>query len=1129
MRVRLAPLIRLLPIGLLLCLVFSPITPARAATTYYVAAGSSGNGSSANPFGTIQQCATVAVAGDTCVIRSGIYRETVTPNSGVTFQPDTSATVTVSGADPVGGWTQHSGNIYRASVALNSNLKANQVFVGETMQLLARWPNTSVTASLLQPNWATAGAGSALGVINDASMPNIDWSGAIVRVFGGTNPYANQTGTVTSSSSGQVRFDTPNWNSCPMLCSAPGARYILIGKLAALDSPGEWFYDAGAQQLYLWSSAGGVPSNVTVKQRDYAFDLRGRSNVTIQGLNLFASTIVMDDASRNNVIDGVRAKFLSHFDYFGGNILDTRDTGIILKGSGHIVRNSVLEYSAGNGVLLGGNGSTVTNNLIHDMGYAGNYATAITVPTENNPSGHTITNNTIYNTGRDGISISWYGTQGNTVQNVNIAYNRIYNYARTASDAGGIYACCYLAASNSTIHHNWIYGSQIIDGLFPSSGIYIDDYSGGFDIYQNVVWDTKGIGIVVKESASRHLVTNNTLIRSQMGDRGAGLPRGIAVLGSSVASGTRIENNKTTNEVFATYSGAAIPNLTVSGNGPNATGANEGINATVGCNLSGCSGDSPLAFGERAFSATRKIEAESFLGGDQSTLSMLFDRIGVNAPVNDVVLRYPNVDFGSGVSSFSYNVGVNSSYAGGKVEVRIDSASGTLLGTLTIADTGGFDAQVTQSIPVQSASGVHDLYLVLKGSNSGGVAAAGNVDWISFGAGGGGGTTYRSATSQIEAESENAQQGVTDFGTGIGSIDAGDWLRYDLDFGSGVSSFTANVAVPAEYAGRQIQVRLDSTTGTVIGTLTVQNTGGWNNYQQQTVSLSQTATGQRSLYLTFAGGNGVGNLDWIRFGAAGGGGTTGGGTTYRSATSQIEAESENAQQGVTDFGTGIGSIDAGDWLRYDLDFGSGVSSFTANVAVPAEYAGRQIQVRLDSTTGTVIGTLTVQNTGGWNNYQQQTVSLSQTATGQRSLYLTFAGGNGVGNLDWIRFGAAGPLASVEAERYSSQSGVNNFGTGIGSLDTNDWAAYSGVNLGAGATRIEFRIAVDACCAGKQVEVRQGSTTGTLLGTLTVQNTGGWSSYTTQSTTLSGASGTQTIYLVFKGGNGVGNLDWFKIY
>ncbi|GAB4432978.1 MAG: hypothetical protein OHK0015_21200 [Chloroflexi bacterium OHK40] len=989
MRVRSPLLSRSLSLWLLLCLVLAPIAPARAATTYYVAAGSGGNGSSANPFGTIQQCAVVAVAGDSCVIRSGTYRETVTPNSGVTFRPDTGATVTVSGADPVGGWTQHSGNIYRASVALNSSLKANQVFVGETMQLLARWPNSSVTASLLQPTWATAGAGSALGVINDPGLPNIDWSGAIVRVFGGTNPYANQTGTVTLSSSGQILFDTPNWNSCPRLCSAPGARYLLMGKLAALDSAGEWFYDAGAQQLYLWSSAGGVPSNVTAKQRDYAFDLRDRSNVTIQGLNLFASTIVMSDASQNNVIDGVRAKFLSHFDYFGGNILDTRDTGIVLKGSGHTVRNSVLEYSAGNGVLLGGSGSTVTNNLIHDMGYAGNYATAITVPTEHNPSGHTITNNTIYNTGRDGISISWYGTQGNTVQNFNIAYNRIYNYARITSDAGGIYACCYLAASNSAIHHNWTYGSQIIDGLFPSSGIYIDDYAGGFDIYQNVAWDTKGIGIVVKESASRHVVTNNTLIRSQLGDRGAGLPRGIAVLGSSVASGTRVENNKTTNEVFATYGGAAIPNLTVSGNGPNASGANEGIGATVGCNLSGCSGEAPLAFGERAFSATRKIEAESFLGGDQNGLSMLFDRVGVNAPANDVVLRYPNVDFGSGVSSFNYNVGVNSSYAGGKVEVRIDSASGTLLGTLTIANTGGFDTQVTQSIPVQSASGVHDLYLVLKGSNSGGAAAAGNVDWISFSAGGG--------------------------------------------------------------------------------------------------------------------------------------------TTYRSATSQIEAESENAQQGVTDFGTGIGSIDAGDWLRYDLDFGGGVSSFTANVAVPAEYAGRQIQVRLDSTTGTIIGTLTVQNTGGWSSYQQQTVNLSQMATGQRSVYLTFVGGNGVGNLDWIRFGAAAPLASVEAESYSSQSGVNNFGTGIGSLDTNDWAAYSGVNLGSGATRIEFRVAVDACCAGKQIEVRQGSTTGALLGTLTVQNTGGWGSYTTQSATLSGASGTQTIYLVFKGGNGVGNLDWFKIY
>ena len=54
---------------------------AAAPTVYYVSlAGSdSNNGQSlSSAYRTIQKCADVAVAGDTCIIRGGVYRETVT-------------------------------------------------------------------------------------------------------------------------------------------------------------------------------------------------------------------------------------------------------------------------------------------------------------------------------------------------------------------------------------------------------------------------------------------------------------------------------------------------------------------------------------------------------------------------------------------------------------------------------------------------------------------------------------------------------------------------------------------------------------------------------------------------------------------------------------------------------------------------------------------------------------------------------------------------------------------------------------------------------------------------------------------------------------------------------------------
>ena len=81
-----------------------------------------------SPFKTIQKCASIAIAGDTCLIRQGTYRETVTPaNSGtvlpspITIAPYNNEKVTISGTDEVTGWTTHSGAIYKTQ-AMNWDL-----------------------------------------------------------------------------------------------------------------------------------------------------------------------------------------------------------------------------------------------------------------------------------------------------------------------------------------------------------------------------------------------------------------------------------------------------------------------------------------------------------------------------------------------------------------------------------------------------------------------------------------------------------------------------------------------------------------------------------------------------------------------------------------------------------------------------------------------------------------------------------------------------------------------------------------------------------------------------------------------------------------------------------------------
>lgn len=250
--------------------------------------------------------------------------------------------------------------------------------------------------------------------------------------------------------------------------------------------------------------------------------------------------------------------------------------------------------------------------------------------------------------------------------------------------------------------------------------------------------------------------------------------------------------------------------------------------------------------------------------------------------------------------------------------------------------------------------------------------------------------------------------------------------------------------------------------------------------------------------------------------------------TVRSAFGPIEAEAYDSMSGIVQNASHIGYLDHGDWVRYGaVDFGSGAASVSISVAVALGYAGKQIQLRIGSTSGPLLGTLTVASTGGWSTFVTQTTPIAG-ASGVHDLYLVFVGGDGVGNVDRLQFHASTASSAfepIEAESFDGMSGIVKAPTYIGYLDHDDWVRYTAVDFGSGATSASIRVAVASGYAGKQIQLRIGSTTGTQIGTLTVASTGGWSTFVTQTTPIAGASGVHDLYLVFSGGDGVGNVDW----
>jgi CxxC motif-containing protein (DUF1111 family) len=221
---------------------------------------------------------------------------------------------------------------------------------------------------------------------------------------------------------------------------------------------------------------------------------------------------------------------------------------------------------------------------------------------------------------------------------------------------------------------------------------------------------------------------------------------------------------------------------------------------------------------------------------------------------------YPNVDF-NGLTQFQMRVASNNYPA--TVEFRRDTPTGQLYATCNAPFTGGWQTWTTISCNATGAIGVGTLVMKFNGASSG--SQLPNVNWIKLvktdpvGAG---------ATVQAESGIGTGIQ-LENSNTTVGYFDAGDNIAYANINLTGVTGL--NMRVAGETAGGVMQLRADSTTGTLLGSYTMTPTGGWQVYTDRSMTLSTTMTGVHNVYMVGSTGAGIFNIDYFTLMGGGGG------------------------------------------------------------------------------------------------------------------------------------------------------------------------------------------------------------------------------------------------------------------
>ena len=501
---------KLLSLGLLLS-VFSVF----AQSNYYVSkAGSDLNiGSESLPFKTLSKALNSFDAyGGNCFIKQGTYHESIIIDgkNNIIIQPYNSDIVILDGTVEIStSWTQSSANSSIYETTLSQDIW--QLFIDNEQQVMARWPNAQFIDDSVynQDFWVESDASlDTNGTMNTVSSPEdlassgINAQGALAIANVGS--WKSWVVPITSHTTGNNIF---TYEPATTFLTKDHY-YYLEGKIDLLNTQNEWFYDATTKKLSVWGDPTG--KEIKGKVQSYVFTMNDCTNITLENLNFFATTISATgstDITVNNCLfsfPSCSKRMLGVTSHPLTTELSNAPTSSIWPGYSNQPGRfkffqCLFEHTDGDAILLYGQDNIIEDCYFHHIDYSCGSLRYLQNSIINRGSNCTFKNNTVHTTSASSVL-----DLGDAPE---ISYNDISVTGMLQGDGALVQIPGQSGVPNSAIHHNWLHDS-VKTGLRYDAPVANPEVAGiGGLVHHNVLWNLPK-GMMIK--GDEHQIYNNT-------------------------------------------------------------------------------------------------------------------------------------------------------------------------------------------------------------------------------------------------------------------------------------------------------------------------------------------------------------------------------------------------------------------------------------------------------------------------------------------------------------------------------------------------------------------------------------------------------------------------------------------